>query len=297
MRFGGNEMIFKERFADQFTNVLAITIGTAIYAFGLHYFVISNELMEGGVTGVALLLKYVLNVPPSISTLVCNIPLFYLGWRVFGKGPMMYTIYGVVSLSFFLWVMEQLIHNNWLIPFHTTQDYFLATLYAGITLGTGLGLVFRFGGTTGGSDILARIGNKKRGWSVGQVILIIDVIVIGTSFLYLPKEKVLYSLVAVFVTSRLIDYISEGAHAAKAFTIISDEAVPLSEAITKELDRGVTLFPARGAYSGNNKEVLYCVVYRHETRRLRELIQSIDPRAFIIIGEVHDVIGEGFKAQ
>lgn len=290
-------MIFKERFADQFTNVLAITIGTAIYAFGLHYFVISNELMEGGVTGVALLLKYVLNVPPSISTLVCNIPLFYLGWRVFGKGPMMYTIYGVVSLSFFLWVMEQLIHNNWLIPFHTTQDYFLATLYAGITLGTGLGLVFRFGGTTGGSDILARIGNKKRGWSVGQVILIIDVVVIGTSFLYLPKEKVLYSLVAVFVTSRLIDYISEGAHAAKAFTIISDEAVPLSEAITKELDRGVTLFPARGAYSGNNKEVLYCVVYRHETRRLRELIQSIDPRAFIIIGEVHDVIGEGFKAQ
>ncbi|MZQ84430.1 DUF2179 domain-containing protein [Paenibacillus sp. 5J-6] len=290
-------MIFKERLADQFTNVLAITIGTAIYAFGLHYFVISNELMEGGVTGVALLLKYVLNVPPSVSTLVCNIPLFYLGWRVFGKGPMLYTIYGVVSLSFFLWVMEQLIHNNWLIPFHTTQDYFLATLYAGITLGTGLGLVFRFGGTTGGSDILARIGNKKRGWSVGQVILIIDVIVIGTSFLYLPKEKVLYSLVAVFVTSRLIDYISEGAHAAKAFTIISDEAVPLSEAITKELDRGVTLFPARGAYSGNNKEVLYCVVYRHETRRLRELIQSIDPRAFIIIGEVHDVIGEGFKAQ
>lgn len=290
-------MIFKERFADQFTNVLAITVGTAIYAFGLHYFVISNELMEGGVTGIALLLKYVLNVPPSVSTLVCNIPLFYLGWRVFGKGPMLYTIYGVVSLSFFLWVMERLIHNNWLIPFHTTQDYFLATLYAGLTLGTGLGLVFRFGGTTGGSDILARIGNKKRGWSVGQVILIIDVIVIGTSFLYLPKEKVLYSLVAVFVTSRLIDYISEGAHAAKAFTIISDEAVPLSEAITKELDRGVTLFPARGAYSGNNKEVLYCVVYRHETRRLRELIQSIDPRAFIIIGEVHDVIGEGFKAQ
>ncbi|MBP1961936.1 YitT family protein [Paenibacillus aceris] len=290
-------MIFRERFADRFTNVLAITIGTAIYAFGLHYFVISNELMEGGVTGISLLLKYVLNVPPSISTLLCNIPLFYLGWRNFGKGPMLYTIYGVVALSFFLWVMELLIRMNWLVPFHTTQDYFLATLYAGITLGTGLGLVFRFGGTTGGSDILARIGHKKKGWSVGQVILIIDVIVIGSSFLYLPKEKVLYSLVAVFVTSRIIDYISEGAYAAKAFTIISDEAVSLAESITKELDRGVTLFPARGAYSGNNKEVVYCVVYRHETRRLRELIHAIDPRAFIIIGEVHDVIGEGFKEK
>ncbi|NOU99182.1 YitT family protein [Paenibacillus planticolens] len=288
-------MIFKERFADQFTNVLAITIGTAIYAFGLHYFVISNELMEGGVTGISLLLKYVLNVPPSISTLLCNIPLFYLGWRIFGKGPMLYTIYGVVALSFFLWVMELLINLHWIVPFQTTQDYFLATLYAGITLGTGLGLVFRFGGTTGGSDILARIGHKKKGWSVGQVILIIDVIVIGSSFLYLPKEKVLYSLVAVFVTSRIIDYISEGAYAAKAFTIISDQAVSVAESITKELDRGVTLFPARGAYSGHNKEVVYCVVYRHETRRLRELIRAIDPRAFIIIGEVHEVIGEGFK--
>ncbi|CAH1197151.1 hypothetical protein PAECIP111891_01088 [Paenibacillus allorhizoplanae] len=290
-------MIFKERFQDQFLNVLGILIGTAIYAFGLHYFVISNELMEGGLTGISLLLKYVLNVPPSISTLVFNIPLFYLGWRNFGKGPMLYTIFGVICLSLFLWVMEWLIHMGWLVPFHTTQDYFLATLYAGITLGTGLGLVFRFGGTTGGSDILARIGHKKRGWSVGQVILIIDVVVIGSSFLYLPKEKVLYSLVAVFVTSRIIDYISEGAYAAKAFTIISDQPNVLAESITKVLDRGVTLFPARGAYSGNTKEVVYCVVYRHETRQLRELIHAVDPRAFIIVGDVHEVIGEGFKTN
>lgn len=290
-------MIFKERFADQFLNVMGILFGTAIYAFGLHYFVISNELMEGGVTGISLLLKYVLNVPPSVSTLLFNIPLFYLGWRNFGKGPMLYTIFGVVCLSFFLWVMEWLIHMGWLIPFHTTQDYFLATLYAGITLGTGLGLVFRFGGTTGGSDILARIGHKKRGWSVGQVILIIDVLVIGSSLIYLPKEKVLYSLVAVFVTSRLIDYISEGAYAAKAFTIITEQPSTLAESITKELDRGVTLFPARGAYSGNAKEVVYCVVYRHETRRMRELIHALDPRAFIIVGDVHEVIGEGFKTH
>ncbi|TXK81386.1 YitT family protein [Paenibacillus sp. N3.4] len=290
-------MIFKERFTDQFTNVIMIMIGTAIYAFGLHYFVISNELMEGGLTGVSLLLKYVLNIPPSISTLLFNIPLFYIGWKNFGRGPMLYTILGVLSLSFFLWIMEILIRIGFLIPFHTTQDYFLATLYAGITLGTGLGLVFRFGGTTGGSDILARIGHKKKGWSVGQVILIIDVIVIGSSFLYLPKEKVLYSLVAVFVTSRIIDYISEGAYAAKAFTIITDHAGSLAQSITKELDRGVTLFPAKGAYSGHQKEVVYCVVYRYETRRLRELIKAMDPSAFIIIGDVHDVIGEGFKTQ
>ncbi|UJF36165.1 YitT family protein [Paenibacillus hexagrammi] len=277
------------------TQFVAIMLGTAIYAFGLHYFVISNELMEGGVTGISLLLNYVLHIPPSVSTLIINIPLFYLGWKIFGRSSMIYTIFGVISLSVFLWVMESLIRNGWIVPFTTVQDYFLATLYAGLTLGTGLGLVFRYGGTTGGSDIVARIGHKKRGWSVGQVILIIDVIVIGSSLLYLPKEKVLYSLVAVFVTSKMIDYISEGAYAAKAFTIISEHTEFLASTITKELDRGVTLFPARGAYSGKNKEVIYCVVYRHETRKLRDIIKAIDPSAFIIIGDVHDVLGEGFK--
>ncbi|MCD1260255.1 YitT family protein [Paenibacillus athensensis] len=283
--------------ADRLTQWLAIVLGTALYAFGLHYFVISNELMEGGITGISLLLNYVLGIPPSWSTLLLNIPLFYLGWKIFGRSSMYYTIFGVISLSFFLWLMELFIRKGWIVPFHTTQDYFLVTLYAGLTLGAGLGLVFRYGATTGGSDILARVGHKQRGWSVGQSILIIDVLVIGSSLLYLPKEKVLYSLVAVFVTSRVIDYISEGAYAAKAFTIIGNRADDLAAAITRELDRGVTLFPARGGYSGQDRQVVYCVVYRHETRRLRELIRAVDPSAFIIIGEVHDVLGEGFKAE
>jgi uncharacterized membrane-anchored protein YitT (DUF2179 family) len=283
------------RFTDRMTSLLAITLGTAIYAFGLHYFVISNELMEGGVTGISILLNYVFGIPLSISTLVLNIPLFYLGWRMFGKDSMFYTIYGVISLSFFLWIVEWLIRYKWIMPFQTTQDYFLATLYAGVTLGAGLGLVFRYGGTTGGSDIAARIGHKLRGWSMGQVILYIDVIVIGVSLFYIPKEKVLYSLVAVYISSRMIDYITEGAYAAKAFTIISDHAEQLASTISKELNRGVTLFPAKGAYSGQSKEVVYCVIYRQESRRLREIIKGIDPTAFIIIDEVHDVVGEGFK--
>jgi uncharacterized membrane-anchored protein YitT (DUF2179 family) len=286
-----------QQFRHRFANLFAIMVGTAIYAFGLHYFVISNELMEGGITGISLLLNYVLDVPTSISTLVLNIPLFYLGWKIFGRSSMLYTIFGVISLSIFLWVVELMIDKHWIIPFKTTQDYFLATLYAGVTLGAGLGLVFRFGGTTGGSDIVARVGNKIKGWSVGQVILFIDVLVIGASLLYIPKEKVLYSLVAVFISSRMIDYITEGAYAAKAFTIITDHPSILAQSITKELDRGVTLFPAKGAYSGKNKEVVYCVVYRHETKRLRDLIKTIDPTAFVIIGEVHDVVGEGFKTS
>ncbi|MEB3101289.1 YitT family protein [Ferviditalea candida] len=277
-------------------NLIPIVIGTAIYAFGLHYFVISNELMEGGITGIALLLNYSLSFRPSYTTLFLNIPLFVIGWRMFGGKAMFYTILGTLSLSFFLWIMEILIQRGWLIPF-TTQDYLLAALYAGVTLGAGLGIVFRFGGTTGGSDILARIGQSLKGWSMGQVILFFDAAVIALSLFYIPREKVLYTLVTVFISSKVIDFIQEGAYAAKAFTIISDRTETIADAITRDLDRGITLFPAKGAYSKKQKEVVYCVVYRHEMRRLRALVKEMDPNAFMIISDVHDVLGEGFKSE
>ncbi|MFC0214829.1 YitT family protein [Paenibacillus chartarius] len=276
-------------------NLVMIALGTAVYAFGLHYFVISNKLMEGGLTGVALLLNYALGFPPSITTLVLNIPLFLIGWKAFGGRSMLYTIFGTVSLSFFLWIVERTIERGWIVPFTTTQDFILATLYAGVTIGIGLGIVFRYGGTTGGADIIARIGYKHRGWSMGQIILLIDILVLGTSLLYIPKEKVLYTLVAVFITSRIIDYITEGAQSAKAFMIVTTIAEEMADKITAQMDRGVTIMPARGAFSKQHKEIVYCVISRSEVRTLQKLALSIDPRAFIIISDVHDVLGEGFK--
>ncbi|CAG7611461.1 hypothetical protein PAESOLCIP111_01382 [Paenibacillus solanacearum] len=274
---------------------LPIMLGTAIYAFGLHYFVISNELMEGGITGIALLLNYIFGFPPSVTTLLINIPLFVLGWRILGKSSMLYTVIGTLSLSFFLWVMEQLIRTGWLVPFRSEHDFFLATAYAGFTLGTGLGIVFRYGGTTGGSDIMARIAHKLKGWSIGRTILIMDAVVIGASLFFIPKEKILYTFVVVFIASKMIDIFIEGAYAARAFTIITSHADRVAAAITKELDRGATLFPAIGAYSGQHKNVVYCVVARSEMKRLKDLVRSVDPLAFLIITEVHDVVGEGFK--
>ncbi|MBP1155289.1 MULTISPECIES: YitT family protein [unclassified Paenibacillus] len=278
-------------------NIVPILIGTAIYAFGLHYFVISNELMEGGLTGVALLINYIFGLPPSLTTLCLNIPLFFLGWRILGKSSMAYTIIGTISLSFFLWIMEMLIGYGWLVPFRTEHDYFLVTAYAGFTLGLGLGIVFRFGGTTGGADILARITHKLTGWRMGQTILLMDAIVIGSSLFFLPKEKILYTFVAVFIASKMIDILIEGAYAAKAFTIITEQAEPVAAAITASLDRGSTLLPAVGAYSKQQKHIVYCVVARSEMKRLKDLVRSIDPLAFIIITEVHDVVGEGFKPK
>lgn len=274
-----------------------IACGTAIYAFSLHYFVIPNELMEGGVTGISLLLNYALEFPVSLTTLVINIPLFIIGWKKIGKAAMVNTVLGALTLSLFLRLMEIAIGRGWIVPFRSDTDFFLATLYAGVTIGIGLGIVFRFGGTTGGTDIIASVLSKSNGWSIGQVILAVDVLVIGTSLLYIPKEKVLYTLVAVFVASRTIDFITEGAYSAKAFTIMSDKGEELARTITREMDRGVTLFAAKGAYSNSDKCVVYSVVGRQETRKLKSIVKQVDPHAFIVISDVHDVLGEGFRGR
>lgn len=287
----------KTKLWDHVKAVLPLMLGTAIYAFGLLYFIIPNKLMEGGVTGITILLNYAFGISPSLSNLLLNIPLFLLGWRILGGKQIVYTGIGIASLTFFLWVFELLINGNWISPFITEHDYILVSLYAGVTLGAGLGIVFRFGGTTGGSDIIARILGRKYGWSMGQVILFIDIVIIGLSLFYIKKENILYTLVAVFIASRVIDFIQEGAYAAKAFTIISDHAPTIADIITKEMDRGVTLIPAIGAYSKQAKHMVYCVVSRQEIRRLHNIAKSVDPRAFIIISDVHDVHGEGFKEE
>ncbi|SDR80026.1 Uncharacterized membrane-anchored protein YitT, contains DUF161 and DUF2179 domains [Paenibacillaceae bacterium GAS479] len=280
-----------------YKTIIPVMLGTAIYAFGLQYFLLPNKLMEGGLTGIAVLLNYALGWKLSITTLVLNIPLFIIGLRILGRVPMIMTIVGTLSLSLFLFVFEKAITAGWMEPFNAEQDFILAALYAGVTLGSGLGIVFRFGGTTGGVDIAARIINRSKGWSMGQIILGFDVIIIAISLMYIPKEKVLYTLVTVFIAAKLIDFIQEGAYAAKAFSIISEKAEEIAERITIELERGVTLIPAVGAYSKAERKMIYCVVSRSEIRTLRLIVKSIDPRAFIVINDVHDVLGEGFKEE
>lgn len=281
----------------QLKQIIPILLGTAVYAFGLLYFIIPNQLMEGGVTGVTVLLNYAFSIPPSLSTLVLNIPLFLLGWKILGGRQIIYTGVGIGALTFFLWLFEKLIDSGWIEPFATEHDFILAALYAGVTLGAGLGIVFRFGGTTGGSDIIARIFNRKFGWSMGQILLGIDILIIGLSLLYIPKEKILYTLVAVFIASKVIDFIQEGAYSARAFMIISDYAQQIAEIVTRDMDRGVTIIPAIGAYSKQSKYVAYCVVSRQEIRRLHQIVKSVDPKAFVIINDVHDVHGEGFREE
>ena len=279
----------------QFRQLFFIAIGAFLYALGLQYFVVPYSLMEGGVTGIAVLLNYIFSFPLSITTLVINIPLFLVGWKVLGGKKMLLTIYGSLMLSAFLALIEFAQMKQWIMPLDTDYDAILIVLYAGLTLGAGLGIVFRYGGTTGGIDIVARIINKSRGYSMGQIILIFDFIIIGASVFFISFDKILYTLVMVFIASKIIDFIQNGAYSAKAFSIISEHGEAIADRICEELERGVTLYPAQGAYSGKDKKVVYCVVSRAETHRLKQIIKSIDPRAFIVIHDVQDVLGEGFK--
>ncbi|HZH62211.1 MAG TPA: YitT family protein [Metabacillus sp.] len=271
-------------------NIIFILIGSAIFGFGLVHFNIQNNLAEGGFTGITLLLYFLFKIDPSISNLVLNIPLFIIGWRVLGRTSFVYTIIGTVSLSVFLWVFQR-----YQISMPLTDDLTLAALFAGVSLGIGLGTIFRYGGTTGGVDILARLTHRYIGWSMGKTMFLFDLFVITLSWIaYLSYKEAMYTLVAVFVGAKVIDFMQEGAYAAKGATIISNHPDEISARIMKEMDRGVTILKGQGSFSKQDRNVLYCVVGKNEIVRLKSVIISVDPHAFVAVSDVHDVLGEGF---
>lgn len=268
-------------------STLAIIIGTAIMGFGINAFNIPNNLAEGGLTGVSIIIKLLMPVvDQGIVYFLLNIPLFILGWKVLGRTSFLYTIIGTVSLSMFLSMFE----GTLAIPL---QDKLLASLYAGVTVGAGLGIIFRYGGTTGGVDIIARLLQKYFGISMGRTLFFGDILVVGASLIYLSVESAMYTLVAVFIAARVIDFFQDGAYAGKALTIISDHAQEIAKQILA-VGRGVTILSGRGAFSGTEKDVVYVVVSRNEIIRFKSIVQEADPHAFIIVNDVHEVLGEGF---
>jgi uncharacterized membrane-anchored protein YitT (DUF2179 family) len=270
-------------------NIIIIIIGSGIMGFGVNYFNIANRLAEGGVTGITILLKYIFDWDPGITNFLINIPLLAIGWKVLGRTTLVYTIVGTIALSFFLSVFS---------PFrYPMEDTLLAALYAGVTVGLGLGLVFWAGGTTGGVDIIARLGQKYKGWSIGRTIFAFDFFIILFSLVYLRLELAMYTLVAVYVSARVIDFVQEGAYSGKAVMIISDLNREISRKIASEIGRGTTLLQAQGGYTELNREVLYCVVGRNQLVRIKNLIHEMDPHAFVIVNDVHEVYGEGFTFE
>ncbi len=249
-----------------------------------------NNLSEGGFTGITLLLYFLFDISPAISNIVLNIPMFFIGWKLLGRITFFYTLIGTIAVSLFLWVFQTKFKLS--IPLH--EDLTLVALFAGTFIGIGLGIIFRVGGTTGGVDIIARLGRKYLGWSIGKTMLIFDATVIAASLIYLNYREAMYTLVAVFIGTRVIDFIQEGAYKARGAMIISEKSDEISKKISEEMERGVTILNGRGSYTGLEKDVLYCVISRNELIRLHTLIKNIDPVAFVAVTDVHEVLGEGF---
>ena len=282
----------------KFKNILAIILGAGVFSFAIHYLVIPFHLYEGGATGLTLITYYLFKIPVSTTNLIINIPLFIIAWKLLGSRTLYLSILGTFSVSAWLKFFEILPASKHLQEYFFSAldgDVLLACLGTGIVMGIGLGTIFNAGGTTGGTDIVARIFNKYTSISMGRLMLTVDFVVISLVLLvFKDLRMVSYTLMFVFITSRVIDLIAEGGFAGKGFLIVTSKPTELAEAINEKLNRGVTYLKGQGFYSQQDLQIVYCVVSRNEMQQMKKIINNVDPFAFTTISEAHEILGEGF---
>ncbi len=281
--------------ASLYFDYITITIGTFLIAIGLILFLQPNTIAPGGVTGLAVIIQKMIGIPIDITNLGINIPLFVMGVKVLGKKFGLKTAYGTAMLSLFIRMILILLgENNFIV-----EDLLLASIYGGALMGIGIGLVFKVGGTTGGTDLAGAILNKYiPNISIPKLMTMIDLIIVVMAGIVNKKvETSLYSAITLYIIVKIADFIVEGLNSAKAFLIISDYSKEIGQGIMKILDRGATILQARGMYTGKDKEVLLCIVDRSQVAKLKDIVHSIDQNAFIMVTTVHEVLGEGFKKE
>lgn len=269
----------------------AITFGSLLVALSLNLFLVPNKIAAGGFSGIATVVYYVSHykLPVGMTMLALNIPAFILGVKTIGVDFGVKSVYGTVILSV-------LTDTTTFVPC-ITYDKLLASVFGGALMGIGLAIVLLFGATTGGTEMLAKIIHKYISFiSVGQILLGLDVaVIVLASVVFKSYELGLWAILTLFACSKLIDAILEGVNFAKALIIISDKSDIIAEKILKELDRGVTGLHGIGMWTKTEKNVLLCVVKRHEVSRVKNLVKSVDKRAFVILTDVREVLGEGFS--
>ncbi len=271
-------------------NLVFIIFGAGLYSFALNYLVIPNSLYEGGVTGLTLIIYYLWHLKPSIMNIIINIPLFVLGWHILGRSIFYKSLLGTIAVTVWLAIFERLP-----LAIDLEGDLMIIVLLTGILMGTGLGIIFKAGGTTGGSDILARIGHKYTHYSIGQIMLAIDALVLLlTVVISKDLRVVLYTLILVTVATRVIDMVGEGGYGSKGVMIMTSKSVELATAIDSEIERGVTYIKGQGFYSQNDMNIVYSVIDKSQLQEMKDLIKRIDPFAFITITDAYEVLGEGF---
>ena len=273
----------------KYQNLIAfimLTVGSILAAYALETFLIPNTILDGGVTGISIILSKLFEIPLSILILILNIPLIYVGYRNMGVGFLIRAIYSMIlfslSLSYFSYLES------------VTNQILLATVFGGAILGIGVGLVIHFGGCVDGTESVALVISKKTSLSVGQVVLFFNLIIYLVAGLIFGIDRALYSLLTYFITFKVIDFVSEGLEQAKAALIVTEKGTDMANEIYKRLGRTVTKLKGKGLISGE-KEVLYCVLTRIEVYELKKICQEMDQSSFITILEFSEIIGEHIK--
>lgn len=269
---------------------LQIVVGCLITAVALDALLVPNKIAAGGVSGVGTILKHTFNVPVGLTMLLLNIPLFLMStWRL-GASFGVRTVWGALLISLFTDTLAPY------MPRLAAHDPMLAALYGGGLAGIGMGLVFRAGGTTAGTDLAAALIHSYTGASVGKALFSVDFFIIASAGLvFRNAELAMYALFSMFLNSYIVDMILEGLDTTRAAFIICDQPELVAQRIMKELGRGCTGLRGQGKYTGTEREVLLCVVGRTEIISLKQIVHDEDPRAFVIMANVHEVLGEGFK--
>ncbi|MFJ7699123.1 YitT family protein [Lysinibacillus fusiformis] len=264
-----------------------VIVGAAVIAIGFNVFLLPNQVASGGVSGISTILHGLFGWNPGIVQYAFNIPLFIAGVLLLGKKFGIKSFIGTITLPFIV-----LLTNSW-EPW--TDNPLLGALFGGIVVGLGIGLVFKGNASTGGTDLLAQIITKYTGLTLGTSVLFIDGIIAISAAVVFDLEKGLYALIGLYVTTKTIDIIQLGFSQSKMVYIITVKQDEVREAIYAEVNRGVTKLQAFGGYTGEARPVLMVVVYQTEFTKLKQLIKSVDPSAFVIVSDAYEVLGEGFK--
>ena len=282
----------KSSIKSQVISVLIITLGAAIYALGFVWCYQPNDIASGGLTGLAQMINHLIPVlPVGVMLIVMNIPLFILGWKLIGGKLLVGSLWAMFISS----VIIDLLTSLWEFK---PMDPMLACIFGGVTMGLSLGLIIQQNSTTGGTDLLARLLKLKLAWlPMGKLLLVIDLVVILlVSLVFKELNTMLYGVVAMYISSLVMDTVLYGLGNAKVAYIISDHSEKICHTLVHDLDRGVTILQGQGAYSGMDKKVLMCAFKQKEIATLKAAVKEIDPDAFLIVCDAHEVLGEGFRA-
>lgn len=277
----------KNKTARNILTFIMLIIGTIIAAAALECFLIPNTILDGGITGISIIIYKLFQVPLWLLVIVINIPFIFIGYKNLGKNFLIRTLISMISFAFFLSFFELV------KPF--TEEILLATIFGGALYGLGVGMVIHFGGCVDGTESVAIVISKKTSFSVGQIVLMFNLIIFAVAGFIFGFDRAMYSLLTYIITFKVIDFVSEGLEQAKAALIITSKGTDLSEEIYKKLGRTTTTIRGKGLITGE-KEVLYCVLTRMEIYELKHLVEEMDESAFVTILDVSDIIGNHIKS-